>query len=640
MRLNFHYFTTKFIAIRAGYSEQEAQTIAATSQFINDNHQPAPLYLPKENVSEQLIKRKLCEYDAARGLYKVPLKLTAIEDENDFKALENVANQKEIFIPYYYFADTVQKDKENYSITAIETLQSSKLFERLFLQASEHNHSPLHDAGEELSPTKLQALRRLGVLLHIAADSFSFTPFNGYQSDGNEWNIVEVRDTRTFKNITDQYDPKKYEDYPEVGKYRTSTVSEDYNRQFILRLGFVGNSFTRINNDYYAKAAYAIYTFLNNFVGKEPSLQNWRDNILPVLLKCWNTDQNSYAELKKHWNSQTDLDFDYDPNVVRQAIVNYDRDLSPEQQSYFDFLLALQDVKDEVVGKDKGADNLLTVNESTEEITFNVSQPKFCGDSYELKISSVFPSKLAAIGMTITIFNVETQEQIHSESHRYKNTDTVDEKVDLSIPEQSQKLLAKVDYVWSDGNGSYSKSYKHKYEIIGNADLVKKLELIQPRSENERPAIQIVNGTESISADYSYPKNAQYTSQEGIEQIDLFVPIDYQIKLVDGYKLYSYEDLLITLTTPDGKTYKYCNNKKYISITKDKETGTLHIKAEDEWKNRLPVKSFAASSAKLKLAISIEIEVISDIEDGYRVFIVDTQADHSLVTAIEYLWNV
>ncbi|GAA0134495.1 hypothetical protein YSY43_13350 [Paenibacillus sp. YSY-4.3] len=636
MKLNFHYFTVKTIASRSGYSEQEAQLIAATCQFINDNHQEAALYLPKDQISEAIKDRGLCEDEPSKGakMCKIPLLLSALEDENDRDALTSRKNQEEILIPFYYFSDAVTVGGNNYRVAPIQTLRSSDTFRLLFERAEEQYRSNLK------APDALHALRRLGVLLHIAADSFAYVPFNGYMSDVNKWTIVEVRDTRTFNNITEQYDPQKYAAHPNVGKFRTSGVSDDYNVQFILSKGIPPVSYTRINNDYFANAAKAVYGFLSYFRGEQPSDQNWRDNLLPTLIKGWNTDAHSYEDLKRHWSSQTGLKYDYDGDAVRQSIVDFNSHLKPDQQGYFDFLLMLQDVRDAVMGKSKEAHNMLNAQEwSTDAITCDASDPHFYGDNYELNISASLPTKLESLGMMVRIFDADTQEQIASSTYTYRNTQTIHEKLSLSIPEQNQNLVALMDLIWQDEQGrSRKETFEKEYSIIGSAAIIVSQDLLEPYSRNKRPIIQIVNGSESGSADYNYPLNAMYISQEGNAHLDLYAPIDLQLKLADGFKMLDYADLSISMKPlPSGQVFRYCNNSKFVNLQTDLATGVIHLKAAPEWKNRLSTKDFSASIAKMKLEIRVTLEVSSEDEEGYRNIVVDTGKDD---TFVEFMWNL
>lgn len=639
MKLDFHYFTVKTIASRLGYREQETQLIATACQFINDNHQNAVQYLTKDKISGGIIKRGLCEYDPSSQMYMIPLLLTAIEKDKISNEITSQKNQEEILIPFYYYSDFVVDDGTtdyNYRVTPIQTLQSSNSFNLLFQRAKDRYRSNSDD--EALAPAAIQALRRLGILLHIASDSFAYVPFNGYKSDVNLWTITEVKDTRTFKNITDRYEPQKYAAYPNVGKYRTGEVSDDYNVQFILTVDKSPVSYTRINNDCFAKAARTVYGFLSHFCGKEPSEQDWRDNVLPTLIKGWNTDAHSYEELKQHWSSLTGLNYDYDEDAVRQSIVDFDKNLTPDQQGYFDFLLMIQDVRDAVMGKLEKGDQILNAEErNTDAVTCEVSEPDFCGDRYELTITASMPTKPASLVMLVSIFDADTQEQIASFPYTYKNIKTITEKVPLNIPEQNQNLLAQIDFSWRDDKSSKKKQFKKEYSIIGNAAIVVKQELVQPCSKTGRPVIQIVNGSESDSADYNYPLNAMYISQEGNARLDLYAPIDLEWKLADGFNMLDYEDLRISMTLPSGQTFKYCNNSKFISLKLDQSTGIIHLKAIEEWKNRLSVKEFSASIARMKLGISVTLEVSSENESGYRNIVVDTGNDDIL---IEYLWNL
>lgn len=641
MKIDFHYFTIKYIATTIGYGEQEAQWIAAVCQFINDNHQDAALYLPKIQVSEAIKRRGLCQEDSSKGtsMYKIPLLLSAVEGvEGQPDILKSRTVQEQILIPYYYFSDAVVADRINYRVTPIKTLQSSNLFTLLFKRTVEQYHRPVKD--EELTPSAINALRRLGVLLHIASDSFAYAPFNGYLSDVNHWTIKEVKNTRTFNNITDQYEPQKYAAYPNVGKFRTDGVSEDYNVQFILTVDRSPISYTRINNDCFTQAAKAVYGFLCNFRGEDPSDQNWRDNLLPTLLKGWNTDAHHYEDLKQHWSTLTGMNYEYDADALRQSIVDFDRQLKPDQQGYFDFLLMLQDVRDAVMGELKEDILMLGTDEySSDTITCDISDPNFMGDTYELTISSSLTTKMTWLAMLVSIIDTDTQQQIATLPFTYKNIKSVSEKITLHIPVHNKNMLAQVEFTWRDDSGG-KKSFSKEYSITGNASVLEKREIIAPRSKSNRSAIQIVNGSESVSADYNYPLNAMYISQEGNAQLDLYTPVELQLKLANGFTLLDYQDLKISLILPSGQAFTYCNNSKFVSLKWDKLSGLIHFKAAEEWKNRISVKDFNASIARMTLQVQVTLEVSSKDEDGFRNIVVNTVTDDSPGTEIEYLWNL
>lgn len=632
MKLNFHYFTIKFIASRSGYSEQDAQLIAATCQFINDNHQSSALYLAEDLVSEAIKKRGLCQEDGDQ--YKIPLLLSALEDLNNFDALNNKKNQEQILIPFYYFSDTVVDDETDYRVSPIKSLQSSESFNRLFLHAQDKYRSK--SASD--SPDAVQALRRLGVLLHIASDTFSYVPFNGYKSDVNKWTIKEVKDTRTFATITDRYEPQKYAAYPNVGKFRTGGLSDDYNVQFILTLDKTAKSYTRINNDSYAHAARAVYGFLSNFRGAEPSDQDWNNNLLPMLIQCWNTDAQKYDDLKQHWTSKTGLTYEYNADTVRSAIKSWDADLKPDQQGYFDFLLMLQDVKDAVIPIEEEAQPMLTAGESSlAAITCDFSEPIFNGDYYELSFSASLPTKLPSVTAIVSVLDTDTEQNV-STTYSYKNTNSINEKLTpFKIPDSNKNLNINIEFHWKDDKGPRKKAFQNDYTIIGNATILAEQQLIEPRSKNDRPAIQIVHGSASATADYNYPFNAMYISQDNNAQLDLYAPIHLQLKLVDGYSMLDYHDLSIVMTTPDGHEYKYCNNSKFIRLTE--ETGHIVLKAVEEWKNRISTTDFHDHTVSLKLVIRVTLEVSSAQESGYRNIVVDTSVDDKLVMDIHNLWG-
>lgn len=645
MNINFLYFTVKYIASRSGYTDPEAQSIAAACQFIADNNQDVPVYLKKDRLSEAIKQRHLYQNEPSKGpdMCKVPLLLSAIDAESDTDAwkaeLTNVHNQKERLIPFDYFTDSAltddgEEDNTDYRVHPIQTLQSSEAFARLF-RAAAKRYRPVSD------PDSTQALRRLGVLLHIVSNSFAYVPFNGYAGDVNDWTIVEVKDSRTFADITDRYKLAKDQTYPKVGHFRTGRVCDDYNIQFILKNNTLMNSHTRLSNDYFAKTAKALYGFLCQFRGQSPSDTDWRDNVLPSLIQGWNTDAGSYADLQKHWSEATGVTYGYDENAVRQSIVDLDSALKPDQQGYFDFLLMIQDVRDTVLGKLKGAEDMQSENQNgAGGWNIAVSPPNFAGDDYELSFAAALPAKLDSLALIATVIDTNTQEQIKSQTYTYKSVKSIAEKMRLSIPDDDQQLTARLVFVWSTEKGRQQKTFVQDYAVRGNSSVLAQLDRIHPVSRTGRPAIQIVNGTPSETADYNYPLNAMYIDQDSVSRLDLYAPIELRMKLADGFKLLDYSDLQLTLTPPSGSALRYCNNSKFVSFKPDPDTGLLQLTAVEEWKNRLVASDFSASLAKMRLGIQFTLEVGSESEEGYRNVAIDTGRDAKLAVEIEYLWNL
>lgn len=659
MNINFHYFTLKFIASRSGYTPEEAQLIASTCQFVNDNNIDIPMYLKKSQLSEEIIKRNLYTLAPDKGadMCKVPILLTALDSDLDDaafqEALKVTANEEDLLIPFYYFPEYQIEENTDYEVTAITSLQSNDVFKNLFNVVRGMYDTTLHDRGlGKVTPEKINALRRLGILMHIASDSFVYDPFNGYASDVNAWKLVEAKDVKTYNIITDRYNPDKYSKYPNVGKYRTGGVNDDYNVQFVMQNKKNMRSCTRNNNDRYYKAAQAVYKLLKNFKGLEPNPTEWRDNIQDVLLKGWDTDKKSYADLKAHWekvtqlsspneqsiNASNSIDFNYDADVVRQTIADYDVTVKPESQSYFDFILMVDDTRKAVIYKEASQMDLRSVENGI--ITCNISEPQFWGDIYTLKVDATLTTKIDSLAMIVTVMDTKTQVHIYTNTYQYKNTLNIGEKVSLAIPENDEDLMIRVDFGWRDVKGPQKKGFSKEYSVVGNANVLTSQTLIHPVSKTGRPVIQVVNGTDSFTADYNYPMNAMYISQEGPQELDLFTPIDFKFTLNEMFKITEISTVDIHLIDSSGKNFKYCNNSKFISITKADDGGELHLHAESEWKNRILTEKYPASIAKMTFEINILLEVSSEKEEGFRNVLVTTKKDTKLVNTIEYMWNL
>ncbi|WP_322922694.1 DUF6765 family protein [Paenibacillus campi] len=675
MKIDFHYFTIKFLAARSGYNEAEAQLIATACQFLNDNSADNALNATMNNLSAEIKRLRLYVPDlsSGSGMYKVPLLLSAISDDPNFAKLEDQTIQEERLIPFSYFAANAKGSGTNYKVTPLKTLSASTVFGDLFTRSA-RLYSPPSDP-QPLAPASIQALRRLGILLHTVSDSMAYHLFNGYTSTQNDWRIEDAKDVRTFDDLTPRYKTAEITKYPTVGKFKTSSLTEDYNVQFVVSnwsLGTVNPVYiTRINNDQFLKIARVVYNFLNEFRGVEPSDRNWQDNIKPILLKAWNTDAKTYADLKTYWSSQTPLQYDYDPIVATQSIVRWDPALSPEQQGYFDFVVMLKYMRDAVTGTlqlQDDADVSMTRMAAVEEgvymaeadqsmpellaysmpaieplvdsFTGTISEPQFNGEQYEMILQASLPAKIRSLTVSISIQDTERAEQVYSNTYKLQNIKTITDKIVLLIPHKTQHLQARVVLKWMEDGQSQQQFITHNYTIKGNDEVVLNQHLQQPCHRDGRPAVQVVNGSQSVAADYCYPKNAMYISQQKERLLDLYLPIDYQLQLAAGFSMADYTQPDIVLRTADGDVIKYCNNSKFVTVEFNEETGLIEIQAEEEWKNRILVNTYPASIAKMKLSMSLQLKVISDDEEGYRLVVINTDHNNELITDIEYLWNL
>lgn len=302
MDLNFHYFSVKTIARDAGFCEEDAQIIAAYSQFIDDydiweNY----FFLEVPDYAKSLATR----YANMYSFYTVTTGFTSLFD-NIRLSLEKY--QKEIVVPFHFIPTKklkeIRKDapRSEYR-TAPADITGEFLIRHL-----------LDDAKEKYfaNPGKYE-LMRIGMLLHTFADTYAHQNFSGFHGWENFSYLEKVTDNFDGdKDITNSYSPDLYEKIYSVGHANVNHAPDDTFAYFKMSMAEEESQkkkedytlyFSRSNAQVFADAARQIFRYLYECQGKpEPTEEEW--NILrEKLIKGFAFHSKNVEELEELWHT-------------------------------------------------------------------------------------------------------------------------------------------------------------------------------------------------------------------------------------------------------------------------------------------------------------------------------------------------
>lgn len=207
MYINFHYFSVKTLCIEAGFSEDDAQCIAAYSQFVDDydvwinyNFKIVP------DFAKSLTKKRYFEtydfYTVTTGFVTLP----------DMGRLLRSKYQRQIVVPFHLIPmkklNEISSEYSPHYRTAPADLTGTSLIKNL-----------LFDAKDKYIKNKEKCnLIRIGLLLHIFADTYAHQMFSGLHSWENYSYLTKA--TNELNGGTDvryKFEPDKYCKYPAIG---------------------------------------------------------------------------------------------------------------------------------------------------------------------------------------------------------------------------------------------------------------------------------------------------------------------------------------------------------------------------------------------------------------------------------------
>ncbi|MDR2419388.1 MAG: hypothetical protein LBD79_10110 [Treponema sp.] len=194
MDINFHYFTVKTLARKAGFTEEKAQRIAEYSEFIDDFNWIKSV--TATNIPDNIVTSTRYDmYDGVNTFRPVTTGFTSIIDY----AILLTKNAQRFYISPFHFIPKSLGDLGNKEIrTSQARIGDNSLISNALVEARDIFIKQTDSAQCSTN------LMRIGMLLHPFADTCAHQMFSGYNSWVNDVKKRQVVDNITGDDITEQ----------------------------------------------------------------------------------------------------------------------------------------------------------------------------------------------------------------------------------------------------------------------------------------------------------------------------------------------------------------------------------------------------------------------------------------------------
>jgi len=273
MNHDFHYGVIKVLARAAGFSEDDAQTIAYASQYTDDsaNHQPVLM----ENLGNLSLNKKLEQWVELLGLHNGPERKIVVKVWEgtlfdpvctshvgvDYILGLDSGVQRKVYVSFHFLPGKKHFDGQEFSYLTIPNGGiASSLLDAIVdaYRTDDHNQKKLRSV----------ALCALGIALHSYADTWAHQSFSGRRSsadndlidlkvDGVKPPIDEIMKLGALVPIG-HLDAGNYPDRPD------NAVEFEFKR---------GENLKRSNTDAFLEAAEKILSALAPLNGKDPAIE-------------------------------------------------------------------------------------------------------------------------------------------------------------------------------------------------------------------------------------------------------------------------------------------------------------------------------------------------------------------------------
>ncbi|MDL2231974.1 hypothetical protein LJC63_00135 [Ruminococcaceae bacterium OttesenSCG-928-L11] len=319
MDINFHYYAVKAIAVRAGFDEADAQYIASYSQFVDDFDSSFVVMLT--DVPEYA---RYLALGSTWGLYWFMPVTTGFNSWFDMAQLITHSNQKWIVTPFHFIPELPLNNPAlpaNWRVAPADIDVPSLITDMLVESRTAFLTST--------PATRSASLMRIGMLLHIFADTYAHQRFSGFQGWENHSYLRNVTNNIGNDDVTTLYDPDMYYTLPSVGHTNVNHAPDDSHVRFeMAQKANAGDDayslvYQRSNTEVFCDAAKEILKFLLSCNGL-PMISDaeWAlfvDSFRQGLL----TPSKNEQFLNHHWHAQFDtITFAYNRENMMNSMLS------------------------------------------------------------------------------------------------------------------------------------------------------------------------------------------------------------------------------------------------------------------------------------------------------------------------------
>lgn len=327
MDIVFHYFAVKTMALKAGFSESDAQIIAQSSQMVDDFDFTG--YWRCNNVPDYIAKHPE-KYDlcVALGFFnpaQTGFLCDGLMGYTDYVNLLFERFQKFTCSPFHFMPQHRDADDpivKEYRVVPAE-LNDGSIISDLLEEAMEQYQA----AKSAATPHPKQALMRIGILLHIFADTVAHQMFSGFNANVNLVELVEVTNNDTGDDETEKYRTrvqrflKRSMDWapkftPAIGHMMLEHVPDLTHLSF--KMNYNGREYCRDNTEQFIEMARQILDYLCDCLNsprlEEESWQETKEKLTELFKKDisdYKSQKQIVHDLKKDWEGKFGISCKY-----------------------------------------------------------------------------------------------------------------------------------------------------------------------------------------------------------------------------------------------------------------------------------------------------------------------------------------
>jgi len=281
MKKDFHYSVVKILAVKAGFNEKEAQTIAHSSQYVDDatTHKPIRIINPPDFICNHVrYDKKKREFDPICTAHKLFGFITGLDKEV----------QKKVYVSFHFIPEKNLNKIDSVKHKHYVTKENGELANELMRQA-------VNEFKNATNPEKIQKLIKLGIAIHSYADTWSHQGFSGIHSPFNDIKSLKFKEDGKLNSVSYGYRPDighaEADDFPDIMNLEWQYKYDETNNTTNAKI-------KRKNFDLFIDASKDIFQYLcdaRNEASIEEIWNGFKDN----LAYCLTESINDGSELKK-----------------------------------------------------------------------------------------------------------------------------------------------------------------------------------------------------------------------------------------------------------------------------------------------------------------------------------------------------
>ena len=278
MNISFHYFTIKTLCYYADIADERAQEIAFYSQFVDDFNLSEGILGSGFYVDEKppvfFLENNLAKDTRNNTWYVYPV-TTAISIAQTTNSLINKRHQLLTLIPFH-FIPTVP----------ISQIDENRDENYCCQQAEQGDGSLISAKLEGFLARGVQSDMKLGMLLHIYADTYAHQKFSGRQGYENWVSVLQATDRSVIPNIDVTSQVTKYRPLPAIGHAELGHVPDTFALSFNSKFDYHEvQQYARDNIDTFLLCAKRIWAMLRRYNNQTPLDENYFDTTIAPCIK-------------------------------------------------------------------------------------------------------------------------------------------------------------------------------------------------------------------------------------------------------------------------------------------------------------------------------------------------------------------